>query len=206
LHYLQVQAFNKACKTDSSISEQGIELWILRKSSECPQFQYWNTVIELESLLAQLVFSIRTSNFTMFVDTLTQLCPWTFALDAVHYSRWLPVFVRTLQDLPQKHPDIHAEFLRGNFTSTKTARPFSAISDDQLHEHNNKVIKAECGAIGILDSENALLKWMVAGPKISSLIEEFEEKSNLKVTKSWVQSIMKIPMHLRKGSWPMPKK
>jgi len=116
----------------------------------------------------------------MYVDILAQLCPWTFALDAVHYSRWLPVFVRTLQDLPEKHPDIHAEFLRGNFSSTKTAKPFSAISDDQLHEHNNKFIKGEGGAIGILDNENALLKWMVSGPRISSLIEEFEKKSFLK--------------------------
>jgi len=94
----------------------------------------------------------------MYVDTLAQLCPWTFALDAVHYSRWLPVFVRTLQDLPEKYPDIHAELLRGNFTSSKTATPFSAISDDQLLEHNNKFIKGDGGAIGILDSENALLK------------------------------------------------
>ena len=49
-----------------------------------------------------------------------------------------------------------------------------------LYKVINKVIKGEGGAIGILDSENALLKWMVAGPRISSLIEEFEKKSNLK--------------------------
>lgn len=92
----------------------------------------------------------------------------------------MPVFVRTLHDLPEKHPDILAEFLRGNFTCTKTAKPFSAISDDQLHEHNNKCIKGEGGAIGILDNEYALLKWMVSGPRISSLIKEFEKKSFLK--------------------------
>jgi len=89
----------------------------------------------------------------MYVNTLAQLCPWTFALNAVHYSRWFPVFIRTLQDLPEKHPDIHAEYLRGNFTSSKTSSLFSAISDDQLHEHNNKFIKGEGGAIEILDSE-----------------------------------------------------
>ncbi|KAG5884679.1 hypothetical protein JTB14_000376 [Gonioctena quinquepunctata] len=91
----------------------------------------------------------------MYVDTLAHLCPCIFALIAFYYSRWFPVFVRTLQDVPEKHPDIHAEFLRGNFTSSKTATPFSAISDDQLHEQNNKVIKSEGGAIGILESENA---------------------------------------------------
>lgn len=174
LHCLQVQAFNKECEMSTPVE---IEVWILSKTSKCPQFQYWDTVIKLESLLLQLILSIRTSNFTMYVDTLAQLCPWTFALDAVHYSRWLPVFVRTLQGLPEKHPDIHDEFLRGNFTSTKTAKPFAAISDDQLHEHNNKFIKGESGVIGILDNENTLLKLMVSGPRISSLIEEFEKKS-----------------------------
>ncbi|KAG5892756.1 hypothetical protein JTB14_027020 [Gonioctena quinquepunctata] len=38
-------------------------------------------------------------------------------------------------------------------------------------------MKGEGGAIVIPDDENALLKWMVAGPRISSLIEEFEKSS-----------------------------
>lgn len=41
-------------------------------------------------------------------------------------------------------------------------------------------MKGEGGAIAVLHSENALLKCMVAGPWIVSLIGKFKEKSNLK--------------------------
>ena len=35
---------------------------------------------------------------------------------------------------------------------------------DQAHEQNNKLVKIDGGAIGILENQNALLKWAVAGP------------------------------------------
>jgi len=52
-------------------------------------------------------------------------------------------------------------------TEKKTNARFSAISDDHLHEQNNKTIKGDGGAADILGSETALLKWMVARPEIA---------------------------------------
>src|SRR6218665_1676936 len=127
----------------------------------------------------QLVFSIRTVNFKLYVVTLKSICPWTFALDAVHYSRWLPVFVRDIEELPQRHPGVYAEFIQGRFTSNRTTSPFSSMSDDQFHEQNNKIIKSDGGAIGIFDNESALIKWMVAGPDIARIITEFEDVASI---------------------------
>lgn len=42
---------------------------------------------------------------------------------------------------------------------------------DQAHEPNNKTVKVDWGAIEILDDEATLLKWAVAGPIISKMIE-----------------------------------
>src|SRR6218665_2691212 len=129
----------------------------------------------------QVVFSIRTANFKLHVVTLKSICPWTFALDAAHYSRWLPVFVRDLEELPQRHPGVglYAEFIQGRFTSNRTTSPFSSISDDQFHEQNNKMIKSDGRAIGIFDNESALIKWMVAGPDIARIITEFEDVASI---------------------------
>jgi hypothetical protein len=132
------------------------------------------TTMELEGILLNFVRSIRESNFSLFVQMLKELCPWLFALDLVHYSRWLPVFVKTLEELPTRHPEVYEEFQKGHFTSRKANAHFSAISDDQLHEQNNKFIKGDGGAISIMENETALLKWMVAGPEISRMVREFE--------------------------------
>jgi len=70
----------------------------------------------------------------------------------------------------------------------KTNADFSAISDDQLHEQNNKAIKSEGEAIYVIHNEDALLKWMVADPEISRMIEEFEhlqQSSQRDLTSFW---------------------
>ena len=43
---------------------------------------------------------------------------------------------------------------------------------DQAHKQNNKLVKIDGGAIGILDNEDALLKWAVAGPFISDMLQQ----------------------------------
>ncbi|GBO42850.1 hypothetical protein AVEN_106499-1 [Araneus ventricosus] len=107
-----------------------VDLWLLKS----PQFSYWNNVMEFESLLLKLVSSVRSANFKLFVVTLKKICPWTVTLDGVRYSRLLPVFVRDLEEIPNRHPDIYSEFLGGRFTSNITTSAFLTISDNQFHE------------------------------------------------------------------------
>ena len=47
------------------------------------------------------------------------------------------------------------------------------IAIDQAHEQNNAVIKGDGGAIGLTEDKAALRRWMVAGPEISRLVDEF---------------------------------
>ena len=48
----------------------------------------------------------------------------------------------------------------------------SAISIDQAHEQNNKVVKTD--AIAILNDEDTLLEWEISGPSLSEIIKTFE--------------------------------
>ena len=89
--------------------------------------------------------------------------------------------------LELQHPEIHSEFLEGNFTITKTGRPFSAMAIDQAHEQNNAAVKGDRGAIGLTESPVALRRWMLCGPEMARIIDEFESskgdieiKSNMK--------------------------
>ena len=166
---------NEAHLADVDDTPESLEPWVLRRCTDSAQFLYWQTAMELEALLLGFVRSIRESSFTLYVQMLKEICPWFFALDLTHYSRWLPVFIKTLEELPVRHPKVHEAFQKGHFTSRKTASNFSALSDDHLHEQNNKIIKGDGGAIGIFGNETALLKWMVGGPEISRMVHEFEQ-------------------------------
>ncbi len=49
--------------------------------------------------------------------------------------------------LKECHPDVYAEFVKGNFTVKKLKRAFSAIVIDQAHEQNNASVKGDGGAV-----------------------------------------------------------
>ena len=79
-----------------------------------------------------------------------------------------------MESLDKEIPSVAAEFRKGHFVVQKSYRPFSSIPIDQAHEQNNKIVKGDGGAIGLTESSSQLLRWMVAGPEISRIINEFK--------------------------------
>jgi len=160
------------------------DLWCEDKTQNYHQFRYWATVMEMEICLHIYVRSLREANFTMYLDALTEFTPWFFALDHTHYSRWISVHLRDMSQLSNKHPQIKYQFDAGHFTVRKTKRVFSNMPIDQAHEQNNACIKGDGGAVGLLDNPRALQHWMVAGPEIARVVEEFERAQHTKDTKN----------------------
>ena len=130
--------------------------------------------MELEVCILTYVRSLREANFAMYLDALTELAPWFFALDHTNYARWIPVHLRNMAELPKVHPDIYTQFNCGHFTVQKTKRVFSAIPIDQAHEQNNACVKGDGGAVGLTDNPSALRRWMISGPEVARVIGEFE--------------------------------
>ena len=79
-----------------------------------------------------------------------------FALDHPNYARWLSVHYRDMCELPTKHREVYTQFTNGNFVAHKTKSVFPATALDHAHEN-----------------PAALRRWMVAGPELSRMIEEF---------------------------------
>ena len=62
----------------------------------------------------------------------------------------------------------------GSFTVRKTGRKFSAMAIDQAHEQNNAMVKGDGGAVGLTENPSALRRWMISGPEIARIVNEFE--------------------------------
>ncbi len=71
--------------------------------------------MELELLNCRLVRSQREGQWLLYVQVLDELCPWFFVFDHTNYSRWLPIHVRDMVQLPNTHPDVYNEFHEGKF-------------------------------------------------------------------------------------------
>ena len=97
------------------------------------------------------VRSLQEANFEMYISSLKAIIPWMFALDNVHYERWLSIYIWDLVMLKEKDSALYQNFIAGHFTLKKTNHTFSNIATDQAHEQNNNLVKIGGGAIGILD-------------------------------------------------------
>jgi len=177
LYILQHRTYNDYCLEETRDAEDLPEFkdWCRQRREDNPQFHYWATVLELELLVLVYVRSLRQGSLMMYLDALTQLVPWFHALDHTHCARWIPVHLKDMAELTIKHPDVARKFSEGHFTVQKTQRVFSSIPTDQAHEQNNACIKGDGGAVGLTDKPSALHRWMVAGPEVARVIEEFQD-------------------------------
>ncbi|CAH3107879.1 unnamed protein product, partial [Porites lobata] len=79
-----------------------------------------------------------------------------------------------MRELDSKAPAVAEAFKQGLFTVTKTRRRFSCIAIDQAHEQNNAMVKDDGGAVGLTENASALRRWMLSGPEMARLVNEFE--------------------------------
>ena len=137
-------------------------------------------MLSMKLVIMSLIRAFREANFSLYCQALSELMPFFFANNNVNYARWLTIHIRDMSTLHEKHPQLAAEFHRGNFVVHKSGREFSAIAIDQAHEQANAVIKGDGGAVGLTEDPSALRRWMVAGPEVSQLIARYETASEAK--------------------------
>ena len=47
-----------------------------------------------------------------------------FSLDHAHYARWLPVHIRDMRNLKERHPELYQEFKNKKFVVQRSNRKF----------------------------------------------------------------------------------
>lgn len=171
LFMLRQAAYLDYCKEITGPPEP-FEMWNER-SKRAPQYRFWSTAMDVEMLMSRFVCSLREGDFTLYVQSCDELCGWFSALDHTNYARWLPVHVRDMMLLSQKHPEVYAEFMKGNFVVQKSTRKFSLIVRDQSHEQSNKSLQEHGGATGLYENPEALTLFMLTAPESARIIEEF---------------------------------
>ena len=178
LYVLQQSAYDHY-KAALPTSEAPLEFnaWCGKMASTQPQFTFWSQVLELEILILEIVRATREGNFNSYVESITALMPWMFALDHVNYARWLSVHVREMAPLQKSHPSVYQKFTSGAFAVHKSKNAFSAIAMDHAHEQENASIKGKDGAVGLTENPSALRRWMIRGPEIARMVTEYEGQS-----------------------------
>ena len=70
----------------------------------------------------------------------------------------------TMQQTEKQHPEIWAEFMKGNFCVTKGVAGFTSIGPDHGIEQENRELKVIGGIVGITQNEKSLDKYFLIAP------------------------------------------
>ena len=176
LSFLKKEAYN-AYRESLGEGESIVSFddWEKEKEKSCPQFKYWNLTLKMQLNLFVFLRAEREGLFDLYVEALSKLIPWFFAMDQHHYARWLSVHIRDLSALLQQHQSLAMEFQSGKFVIYKSNNRFSAIALDQGQEQNIGLLKGTSGVIGLTENQSAFRRWQVGAPELVRIVEEFEE-------------------------------
>ena len=98
LYILKHRAYDHYCLTCIEGEQEILEFeqWCDQRGQVCPHFQYWVTVMELELCVLVYIRFLHQASFTMYLDALTEITLWFFALDHTNYARWIPVHLKDM--------------------------------------------------------------------------------------------------------------
>ena len=173
LHLLKHKAYSAYCSGVHGTPDSQ-QVWEQLSRTDNPQFKYWSTITELELLMCRFIRSLREEDFPLYVQVCDELCAWFHVMDHTNYARSVPVHVRDMVQLSETHPDVDAEFLKGNFVVQKSPHKFSLIGKDQSHKQSNKSLQSHGGAVGLYENPEALTLFMLVGLDCSRCVKEFE--------------------------------
>ena len=103
--------FDLWCKEAAEDKSKDFDLWCKEQKDE--SFIYFFGILKHLLNINLFVRSIREASFDLLVVSLEQLCPLQFALDHIHYSKWLPVFMHDLKLLKILDPALYHSFSKG---------------------------------------------------------------------------------------------
>ena len=65
-----------------------------------------------------------------------------------------------------------------NWTKSRTKNRCSAIVINHAHEQNNKLVKGVGGIIGITEDPSSLAQWILIGPTLARLVDDYQENDH----------------------------
>ena len=123
--------------------------------------KFWLSFVEMAKLLLNLLSATRAGIWHLFLETIRDIFPYTFAYENINYSRYLTVMLGELSSLETDHPDVYQEFMEGNFTVQLSEHcTFGRMEPDKVIEMTiNKDTKTPGGTTGFSMKQDAIMRW-----------------------------------------------
>ena len=160
--------------------------------------EFWMSYLDMVEILLGLIRASREGDWMLHLACIRAMIPWCFAYDRINYARYLPYYYAQMSRLPEEHPDVHAEFMRGGFSvqlgSTNT---FGRIPVDQtIEETVNKDTQTPGGTKGFSLKMGAVSKYYLTAEYRTMYLRKLRNMVNQRDSK-WTHPDIQ-PTRIRK--------
>ena len=137
-----------------------------------PNNALWLQYLEMVEILFSFIRASRDGDWLLHLDSFAAMLPWLTIYDHVNYARWGPVYLADMRGLAQTAPEVHEEFMAGNFVVKRHAGRFNQVQVDQATEWVNKVCKLSNGINGITWNDTARDRFCTTWSERSQISED----------------------------------
>ena len=103
------------------------------------------------------------------------LCPYFLAFGHTNFSRWVPVFLRDMAQLPTLHPDVHDNFMKHHFVVERSEMKFNLMGLVQSQEHSIQMLKEDGGPKGLYYQVEEKMVIELSRAEVIRVVEALED-------------------------------
>ena len=142
-----------------------------------PTFKLWFMLIQALQLILHNVKAEREGNWKLHLHTLAKIIPYFFVTNRTNYSRWAPVYLLDMVELPD---EVHRYLDQGEFAVRQIPGRYNGIWSDMAVEKT--VIKDSKGSGGITNitlQKSALVRWTLSRHVVADYANAMRVRSGI---------------------------
>ena len=147
------------------------------KSGESSELcRYWNLVIQNIQCLKDLVWADHSGDWECHLQAVQKALPIFAECDSINYQRYGSLYLELMRKLPESHPEIYREFMKGNFVVKTNTGMFNAVAPDmKLEQTIQRSQKSTGGIVGETRQIKYVTEWEMIYHEVTSISNTFRD-------------------------------
>lgn len=171
-------AFSSVCNEVKDFFQQNLSQLMFEFCSEgerSPTFKFWNMFLKAVQILLYDIRAERQGIWSLHLFSKAAMLPYIFFTNRMNYSRWLPVYVLDMMEIPD---EIKTIFENGEFSIRQTEGSFNGVWTDMAVEKTViKDSKGSGGIVGLTRKKSALVRWTLTRHIMASFASSMKARA-----------------------------
>lgn len=154
-------------------------VWNHFKDSMTVTGKYWCMYIDMVCILKEYIYAERVGDWMEHLNSVRKMLPYTVSAKHTKYMVCLPLYLKDMEELPQKHPEIHANFIKGHFTVHRVGGKFNGVWTDMALEQTYNSEGKTSLFKGISQAPASREKYVKAAPFMTKVSESIKAMADM---------------------------